>query len=165
MDDASGVDSNPRPVCSSPAASKGAERSAARSSASSFSAASVPLAENLSEESLIGRAVREIAAATQLQGLVDCLLEAVVTLFGVAVLVGLPGVDFLHDQTVVIHQRLISPSELLAIGQVVHGRAHAIRAMALGHPSQFPQRLLQPLAEALEALGEADRGRSPSSSR
>ena len=43
-----------------------------------------------------------------------------------------------HDQTIVGHQRLISPSKLLPIGQVIHGRAHSVRAMALGHPSQFP---------------------------
>ena len=82
-------------------------------------------------------------------------------LFCVAVLVGLPRVDLLHDQTVVSHQRLISPSKLLSIRQVVHGRAHPVRAMALGHSSQFPECLLQPLAEALEALGKTDRGRLP----
>src|SRR5262249_11655123 len=37
-------------------------------------ATGVPLAENLAEKSVIGCAVGEIAAPTQLQGLVDCLL-------------------------------------------------------------------------------------------
>ena len=42
------------------------------------------------------------------------------------------------------------------IAEVVHRGGEPIGAVRLGDPSQFPQRVLEPLAEALETLGEAD---------
>ena len=53
-------------------------------------------------------------------------------------------------------QGLVSPGEHLGFGIAVDRRGQAIGAVPPGNPSQFPQGVLQPFAEALEALGEAD---------
>jgi hypothetical protein len=52
------------------------------------------------EERLIVASIGEIAAASEHQGLVDGLLEAVMTLLDVAILVGLPGLDRLAFELV-----------------------------------------------------------------
>jgi len=108
------------------------------------------------EERLIVASIGEITAASEHQGLVDGLLEAVVTLLDIPVLVGLPGLDRLAFEPVVREQSLVSPGEHLGFGIAVDRRGQAIGAVPFGDPSQFPQGVLQSLAEALEALGEAD---------
>ena len=110
----------------------------------------------LLEERLIVASAGEIAAAAQHQGLVDGLLEAVMTLLDVAVLVGLPRLDRLAFEPVVREQCLVSPGEHLGFGIAVDRGGQAIGAVPPGDSSQFPQGVLQALAEALEALGEAD---------
>ena len=47
--------------------------------------------------------------------------------------------------------------ELLGVAVVMHRQRQAIGAMPLRHAAQFPQRVLQPFAQALEALREAER--------
>jgi hypothetical protein len=108
------------------------------------------------EEQLIVASTGEITAASEHQGLVDGLFEAVMTLLDVAVLVGLPGLDRLAFEPVVREQSLVSPGEHLGFRVAVDRRGQAIGAVPFGDPSQFPQGILQALAEALEALGEAD---------
>jgi len=108
------------------------------------------------EERLIVAPIGEIAAASGHQGLVDGLLEAVVTLLDIPVLVGLPWLDRLAFEPVMREQTLVSPGEHLGFGIAVDRRGQAIGAVPFGNPSQLPQGILQPLAEALEALGEAD---------
>jgi hypothetical protein len=108
------------------------------------------------EEHLIVASIGEIAAASEHQGLGDGLLEAVVTLLDIPVLVGLPGLDRLTFEPVMREQPLISPGEHLGFGIAVDRGGQAIGAVPFGDPSQFPQGVLQPLAEALEGLGEAD---------
>jgi hypothetical protein len=84
-----------------------------------------------------------------------------VALLDVAVLMGFAGVDRLALQTVVAQQRLIARPELVPLRSRRHRRTQAVRAMKLRHASQFGQGVLQAFAEALEALGEADRPRLP----
>ena len=108
------------------------------------------------EERLIVAPIGEITAASEHQGLVDGLLEAVVTLLDIPVLVGLPWLDRLAFEPVMREQTLVSPGEHLGFGIAVDRRGQAIGAVPFGNPSQLPQGILQPLAEALEALGEAD---------
>jgi hypothetical protein len=108
------------------------------------------------EECLIVASIGEITAASEHQGLVDGLLEAVMTLFDIPVLVGLPRLDRLAFEPVMREQSLVSPGEHLGFGIAVDRRGQAIGAVPFGDPSQFPQGVLQSLAEALEALGEAD---------
>jgi hypothetical protein len=115
----------------------------------------------LFEEQLIVASVGEIAAPPQHQGLVDGLLETVMTLLDVAILVGLPRLDRLGFEAVMGHQGLISPGEHFRLRIGVDRRGQAIGAVPPGNPSQFPQGVLQPFAEALEALGEADRAGLP----
>ena len=110
----------------------------------------------LLEERLIVAAAGEFAAPAKHQGLVNGLLEAVMTLLDVAILVGLSRLDRLGFETVMRHQGLVSPSEHLVLRIGVDRRGQAIGAMPSRNPSQFPQGVLQPFAEALEALGEAD---------
>jgi hypothetical protein len=115
----------------------------------------------LLEEQLIVASAGEIAAASEHQGLVDGLLEAVMTLLDVTILVGLPRPDRLAFEPVMFEQSLISPSEHLGFRIVVDRGRQAIGAVSPGDSSQFPQGVLQALAEALEALGEADGARLP----
>ena len=65
----------------------------------------------LLEERLIVASTGEITAASEHQGLVDGLLEAVMTLLDVAILVGLPRLDRLAFELVMREQGLVSPSE------------------------------------------------------
>jgi hypothetical protein len=110
----------------------------------------------LLEERLVVASTGEIAAPTKHQGLVDSLLETVMTLFDVAILVGLSRLDRLAFELVMREQALVSASEHLGFGVAVDRGGQAIGAVSPGDSSQFPQGVLQALAEALEALGEAD---------
>jgi hypothetical protein len=67
----------------------------------------------LLEERLVVASTGEIAAPTKHQGLVDSLLETVMTLFNVAILVGLSRLDCLAFEMVMREQRLVSLSEHL----------------------------------------------------
>src|SRR5512142_2485601 len=82
-------------------------------------------------------------------------------LLDVAVLVGLPRLDRLGFEAVVRQKGLVPPGEQLGLRIGVDRRGQAIGAVPSGTPSQFPQGVLQPFAEALEALGEADRAGLP----
>jgi hypothetical protein len=115
----------------------------------------------LLEEQLIVASVGEIAAPPEHQGLVDGLLETVMTLLDVAILVGLPRLDRLGFEAVMGHQGLIAPGEHFRLRIGIDRRGQAIGAVPPGNPSQFPQGVLQPFAEALKALGEADRAGLP----
>jgi hypothetical protein len=83
------------------------------------------------------------------------------TLFDVAILVSLVRLDRLGFEAVVRQKGLVPPSEHLGLGIGVDRRGQTIGAVSLGNSSQFPQGVLQPFAEALEALGEADRAGLP----
>jgi hypothetical protein len=65
----------------------------------------------LLEERLAVASTGEIAAPTKHQGLVDSLLETVMTLLDVAILVGLPRLDRLAFEPVMREQSLVSASE------------------------------------------------------
>jgi hypothetical protein len=110
----------------------------------------------LLEKQLIVASAGEITAASEHQGLIDGLLETVMTLLDISVLVGLPRLDRLAFELVMREQSLVSPSEHLGFGIAVDRRGQAIGAVSPGDSSQFPQGVLQALAETLEALGEAD---------
>jgi hypothetical protein len=110
----------------------------------------------LLEEPLIVASAGEIAAASEHQGLVDGLLETVMTLLDVTILVGLSRLDRLAFELVMREQSLVSASEHLGLWVAVDRGGQAIGAVSPGDSSQFPQGVLQALAEALEALGEAD---------
>jgi hypothetical protein len=94
------------------------------------------------EERLVVASIGEITAASEHQGLVDGLLEAVVTLLDIPVLVGLPGLDRLAFEPVMREQSLVSPGEHLGFGIAVDRRGQAIGAVPFGDPSQFPQGVL-----------------------
>ncbi len=63
------------------------------------------------EERLIGTSIGEIAAASEHQGLIDGLLEAVMTLLNVAILVGLSRLDRLAFEAIMGEQSLVASSE------------------------------------------------------
>lgn len=70
--------------------------------------------------------------------------------------------DGLGPQTVVVQQRLVTLLEGLGgFDARLHGRRQAIGAVPLGGATQLPQGVLQPLAEALQALREAQGRRLP----
>ncbi len=110
----------------------------------------------LLEERLVVASAGEIAAPAKHQGLIDGLLETMMTLLDVAILVGLPGLDRLAFELVMREQSLVSPREHLGFGIAVDRGGQAIGAVSPRDSSQFPQGVLQPFAEALEALREAN---------
>jgi hypothetical protein len=117
----------------------------------------VELAEQLPHEPPVVVAAGEIPAAAEHQRLVEGTLELVVALLGVAVLVGLARLDRLALEPVVVQQPLVMSLEHLGRGTRRHGRRQAVGAVHLGGAAQLPQGVLQPFAEALQALREAQR--------
>src|SRR6185312_362027 len=80
----------------------------------------------------------------------------------VAVLIGMPRLDRLAGQTVMTQQALITLCECRRTFRPWRdGRRQPIGAVQLRHAAQFPQGVLQALAETLVALGEANRARLP----
>jgi hypothetical protein len=124
-------------------------------------AVGVASGHDLLEEHMVLATTGEIPAPSQHQGLVDGLLEPVVALLDVAILVGFPRLDRLGLDSVMGEQRLIALGECLGIRIGVNGGAHAVGAMPCGNASQFPEGILQPFAQTLEALAEADRAGLP----
>jgi hypothetical protein len=103
----------------------------------------------------------EVATAAHQKGLIDGALEVPMGALVVAVLVGLTHVDALTGQRVVVEQVLIAGAELALGREVVDGRGQAVTAVACRHATQFPQRVLEPIGEGLEGLGEAEGNRLP----
>ncbi len=97
---------------------------------------------DLLEEPLRVASTGEIAAPSEHQGLVDGLLETMMTLFDVAILVGLPRRDRLTFETLMREQGLVSPREHLGAGIAVDRGGQAIGAVPPGDSSQFPQSVL-----------------------
>jgi hypothetical protein len=94
----------------------------------------------------------EIHAAAQHQLLRHSPLEAMMPLLHIAVLVAMPGLRLLALQSIATHQPLVAIRELARIAHVVHRRRKPVGAMAMRYFTQRPQRVLQPFAQALEAL-------------
>jgi hypothetical protein len=117
--------------------------------------------QQLLEEGGVAVAAGEVPAAPQHQGLIQCLLEAVVPLLHVAVFVALAGLDGLSPEAVVAQQGLVSPLEDVGVGPWLHRGGQPVGAMQLRHAAQLPEGVLQALAETLQALGETDRARLP----
>jgi hypothetical protein len=121
----------------------------------------IELLEVPSQECLVGGPAGEVAAAPQEQRLLQRSFELAMALFGVAVLVGVTGLDGLALQTVVPQQGLVSLREGRSLGPRWHGRRQPVGAMQQRHAAQFPEGILQAFAEALIALGETDRACLP----
>ena len=118
--------------------------------------APIPLPEQLPQERLIRRPADEVPAAAQHQGLVQRPLELPMALLHVAVLVRLRRVDRLALQAVVLQERLVTALKGRPIAAGRDGGRQGIGAMHPRHAAQLGQGILQAVAEALEALGEAD---------
>ncbi len=123
--------------------------------------AAVELNEQLLQVGCVAVAASEVATATQHQGLVQSILEAVMPLLDVAVLVAFASPNGLGRQPIMAEQSLVTPLEDVGVGPRLHGSGQTVGAMQLRHPSQLPQRVLQAFAETLVAFGEADGSRLP----
>lgn len=119
--------------------------------------ASVPLGQHLPHKRFVRHPTVEVTAAAQQQRLIQRPLELPMALLDVAVLVRLRRIDGLPLQTVVLQQGRVALLKRVPIAARRHGRGQRIGAMHLGYAAQFGQGVLQPVTEALEALGEADR--------
>src|SRR5689334_9291732 len=86
----------------------------------------------LLEEQLVVAPAGEVATASEHQGLVDGLLEAVVTLLNVSVLIGLPGLDRLAFEPVMGEQSLVASREQLGFGVAVDRGGQTIGAVSPG---------------------------------
>jgi hypothetical protein len=123
--------------------------------------AGVPPRHHVTHELPVRLPTGEVSTATQQQLLLQRLLETPMALLAVAVLVPAVRIRRFGRHTVVTHQRLIPARVLLRVPVVVHGQRHAVGAMTLGHSSQLPHGILPPLAQAGEALREAQRHMLP----
>jgi hypothetical protein len=121
----------------------------------------VPLGEQLPQERLVRRPAGEVPAAAQHQRLIQRPLELPVALLHVAILVRLRRVDRLALQAIVPQQRLVAPLKGRPIAAGRDRGRQGVGAMHLGNATQLGQGILQAVAEALEALGEADRAGLP----
>ena len=121
----------------------------------------VPGRHHAPQERDVLPAVGEVAAAPHQQGLVHRRLQVPVGRLVVAVLVGAPHVDPLAGQAVVPEQVLVAGVELPLDREVVDGRRQAVGAVPGRHPAEFPQGVLQAVAEGLEGLRGADGDRLP----
>ena len=121
----------------------------------------VALGEQLTHKRLVVAAAGEVPVAAQQQRLVQGALEAVMALLHVAVLVRPSRVDGLALQAVVLQQALITLLKRVPLAAGRHGGGQRVGAMHLRHTAQLGQGVLQPGAEALEALGEANGARLP----
>jgi hypothetical protein len=115
----------------------------------------VPPPDQLAQEPLVGGAIGEVPAAAQQQRLRHGLLEAPVALLAIAVLVSAGRVGRLAAHPVVRQQRRVPRREPLGLAVGVDRQRHPVRAVTRRHPVQRPEGVLQPRAEAREALGEA----------
>jgi hypothetical protein len=120
-------------------------------------AAGIPPLYQRTHELPVRLSTGEIATATQHQRLRQRLLETPMTLLAVAVLVPAVRIGGLGRHAVVTHQCLIPGGVFLEVPVVVHGQRHAIRAMPLRHCAEFPEGVLQSLAQAGEALRKTQR--------
>jgi hypothetical protein len=120
-------------------------------------AVGVELGEQIAEVLLVGLTTREVPAAAEHQLLIERPFEAMVTLFDVAVLVAVPGLDRLPVEAVVREQRPVPLRELRARRARRDRGGETVGAVNGGDTAQLPQRVLQPVGERLERLGEADR--------
>ena len=123
--------------------------------------ARVELLEELTQKRLVGCPALELPAATHQQRLLQRPLEPIMALLRVPVLIALARLDGLPLQAVVPQHTLVALRERRSLRSRRHGRRQPIRAVQSRHPSQFPHRVLQTLAQALEALREAHRPRLP----
>jgi hypothetical protein len=121
----------------------------------------VPPGEQLPQERLVRRPAGEVPAAAQHQRLIQRPLELPVALLHVAVLVRLRRVDRLALQAVVPQQCLVAPLKGRPIAAGWDRGRQGVGAMHPRNPAQLGQGILQAVAEALEALGEADRAGLP----
>jgi hypothetical protein len=120
-------------------------------------AARVPPRPQDAHELQVRLTAGEVAAPTQQQSLLQRLLETPVALLAIAVLVTAVRIGGLGRQAVVPQQRLVPGRVTLGVAVVMHRQRHPVGAMPLGHAAQFPQGVLQALAQAGEALREAQR--------
>jgi hypothetical protein len=120
-------------------------------------AARIPPGHQRTHELPVLLPAAEVPAATQQQLLLQRLLEAAMALLAVAVLVPAVRIRGLGHHAIVTHQGLITGRVPLGVPVLVNGQRHAVGAMTLGHPPQFPQRLLPAVTEAGEALRKAQR--------
>jgi hypothetical protein len=121
-----------------------------------LAATAVELGEELAQKAPVLLDALEVEAAAQKKGLANRPLQTVVALLHVAVLVGAGGLRLATTQVVMPEQSLVALGEFFLVQGVVHGRRQPVRLMSLWHAAEFPQRRLQPLAEAFEALRVAD---------
>lgn len=117
----------------------------------------VQLTEQIPEVLLVRLATREVPAVAEHQLLVESLLEPPVPLLDVPVLVAVTGLDRLPLKAVVLQQRLVPLGELRARRPRRDRGREPIGAVNGGHATEFRQRVLQPVGERLERLGEAHR--------
>jgi hypothetical protein len=122
----------------------------------------IALGEELAYEAPVPFPRGKVPAPAQQQCLPQRSLELVVALLRIAVLVGLASIDGLPTQSVMAQQRLIALLEHFRLRLPrLHRRRQPVGAMHCRHAAQLPQRILQPLAQALQALRKTNRARLP----
>jgi len=118
----------------------------------------VELGHHLLDEGGVGLHAREVAAASQHQGLGQRALQPVVALLHRPVLVRLPGADARRAQPVVRQhgrEALIERASS-ALPELVGGRREIVRARHLGHAPECPEPVLESLDQGLVGLAVSE---------
>jgi hypothetical protein len=115
----------------------------------------VELIEELFEELLIFLAAGKIPASPQHQGLINGLLETMMTLFNIAVLMRAARLYLLAFKAVVAGQTPVLVGEDLWIADLVDGTGQIIGSVVLSDSAELPERVLQTRTETFAALREA----------
>ena len=118
---------------------------------------------HLPDEAGVGLGGIEVAAAPQHQGLVQSVLQPVMSLLGHAILVGFPGIDQRGLEPVVLQELSVVVVEgpaAAALYLMGAGRA-VVGAYDLGRAAQFPERVLQSLLQGHKGLAGNHLGVAP----
>ena len=121
----------------------------------------IDLVEELAQEGVVFGSLSEIALTAQHQRLIHRPAKTVMALLDIPVFVRTDRIGLARLQPVMPHQGFIALGEVFRMIQRMDGGTEAVGYVGLGHATQFPQGVLQTVAQTLETFGEANRRRLP----
>ena len=117
----------------------------------------------LADEGEPGGLAVEVAAAAELEGLLEASLQQIVALLDDAILIGLARLDAGGLDAVVVEDAGVAGIERASAGllELVGGRGEIVGACDLGGAAELPHAMLEAIDQGLEGLGECDLREGP----
>jgi hypothetical protein len=116
----------------------------------SFLTTSVGVINDLLHQCHVLITTGEVAATAKQERLLDAIFEVPVLGFDITVLVSTPSVGFLSDTAVVVHQGRVASGQQLLVRMIADRSTERVGAMLQRHAAEFPESVLNSLAERLE---------------